>query len=64
MNKLIKDKIKYYEKLKKEDKNRECPICNKIVYKNDEFEVIVNRRKNTRLYHTGCILEELKNGQN
>lgn len=40
--------------------NHDCEICNNPVYKRDDFEVVVDKRKQTRLYHRRCLNENKK----
>lgn len=38
--------------------DHDCEICKKPVYKDDNFEVVIDKRKNTRLYHRRCLDEK------
>ena len=47
-------------KLYKNYLDHDCEICHNVVYKNEEFEIVIDKRKQTRLYHRRC-LNEYKN---
>lgn len=54
-----KQKENIYNKLKYTD-SRICPLCNEVVRSNDNYEVVISKRKTTTLYHNGCIIQEFR----
>lgn len=53
-------KYKYYDKIKEKGMTRECPICGDVVRKDQVFEIVIRKNKQKRIYHKGCIIEEIR----
>ena len=54
----IDEKLRIFNKYKKSYREVKCIICNKAITSDDEFEVVVNRRR-THFFHNKCYKKEV-----